>query len=411
MALDVGADEGAARHDPDGARGCVVEHTGCQAVAEPTARECRIDLGVHEDAAAAAIAVVGDSGQLAIDDELVSSAIRVVTNVDGRLGCGLVFAHDQKTSGTLRAMPPRPEFDPYRVLGVGRTASEEEVAAAYRALAKQVHPDLHGTDAARRMQEANRAFRILGDRAVRRAWDGAHPPPATGPHWAPVPAGSAPPPASGGPATWAGWEQADAGGSAGPGRVRVEGAWPRAATPQPAPAGGVRDSVWLAVGVALTVIVGAVALGWIASTQPVVATAGEALSRAGISPTVRLSVDPEHEVAVFKQVDGGLGLVAAERGPEGWDTRILTSVPATQPVSVQLYVDADALDQPLPSIAFGRAGGGVAAVRVAGSVGAAAVANGTWAAVAPGISDATKLQWEFELVDGSVLRGTGETGG
>jgi hypothetical protein len=76
-------------------------------------------------------------------------------------------------------------------------------------------------------------------------------------------------------------------------------------------------------------------------------------------------------------------------------------------VSVRLYVEG----QPLPSIAFGRAQGGVAEVRVAGSDGDAEVANGTWAAIVPGISNAAELEWEFELVDGSVVRGTGETGG
>ena len=34
-----------------------------------------------------------------------------------------------------------PEKDPYQVLGVPRNATEEEVKAAYRDLAKKYHPD------------------------------------------------------------------------------------------------------------------------------------------------------------------------------------------------------------------------------------------------------------------------------
>ena len=50
--------------------------------------------------------------------------------------------------------------DPYKVLGLDRNASDEDVKRAYRALAKKYHPDLNPGDqeAARKMQEVNEAY-------------------------------------------------------------------------------------------------------------------------------------------------------------------------------------------------------------------------------------------------------------
>jgi len=63
--------------------------------------------------------------------------------------------------------------DPFAVLGVTPTASDRELAAAYRELAKQWHPDRRGADGQRRMAEINAAYELL----LAGAHHELHPPP------------------------------------------------------------------------------------------------------------------------------------------------------------------------------------------------------------------------------------------
>ncbi len=55
--------------------------------------------------------------------------------------------------------------DYYAVLGVTRTASTKEIAAAYRKLALKYHPDSHpgDEDATQKFKEAAEAYEVLSD--------------------------------------------------------------------------------------------------------------------------------------------------------------------------------------------------------------------------------------------------------
>lgn len=63
--------------------------------------------------------------------------------------------------------------DPYKVLGVDRSASDTDIRGAFRRLAKELHPDVRPGDkaASDRFKQISAAYEIIGDPEKRRQYD------------------------------------------------------------------------------------------------------------------------------------------------------------------------------------------------------------------------------------------------
>src|SRR5881396_3515021 len=65
------------------------------------------------------------------------------------------------------------EKDYYQILGVKKTATEEEIKKAYRALAKKYHPDKNkgNKEAENKFKEISEAYAVLSDKEKREQYD------------------------------------------------------------------------------------------------------------------------------------------------------------------------------------------------------------------------------------------------
>ena len=80
-----------------------------------------------------------------------------------------------KTGGTRLKQPVKVSIeseDHYKVLGLPRNASEEQIHEAYRTLAKKLHPDVNkAAEAPEQFKRITDAYSVLKDPSLRTQYD------------------------------------------------------------------------------------------------------------------------------------------------------------------------------------------------------------------------------------------------
>ncbi|KAL9643380.1 hypothetical protein ABK040_014833 [Willaertia magna] len=86
---------------------------------------------------------------------------------------GYIYPNVNTTTGNGVTTTTAPiEKDPYKILGVPKTATKEEIKKKFKELAKKYHPDINkAADAKEKFAELNGAYQILVDDNKRRMYD------------------------------------------------------------------------------------------------------------------------------------------------------------------------------------------------------------------------------------------------
>lgn len=123
--------------------------------------------------------------QIGVEFVQMSPALKTALHALAEFGClsaaastgGSAFASSSTSGRSKSAGRAAPKIDVdmpdlYQILGILPNASEDDIQAAYRALAKKLHPDLNpDPEAGERFIMVNKAHEILSNPDMRAAYD------------------------------------------------------------------------------------------------------------------------------------------------------------------------------------------------------------------------------------------------